>query len=264
MQIYLLLFKNAWQVGWSYRGSLIIKALVDIIFTVAYILLWSILYKSRSEIAGFTFPDIVTYYILIRILDLFYTFYPAKYLTSQTKTGKLSSFLVKPVNFFNYSLSNALGLKMARGFVTIILIITFFIFFPQYVVFPPNVLYLLFLIPFGLLSWLIYFEMAFIIGISSFWVSETGNLRTAFAQIISLLSGGWFPLSFFPPFILVFINYLPIKFLYFYLIQLYLGKIPLNNLVFDLIQCFLWVVVLYLIGKYFFQVGIRRYESYGN
>lgn len=263
MKKYFLIFSNAWQVGWSYRGALLIKALVDITFTIAFILLWAVVYKSTGTLAGFTFADIVTYYILVRVLDLLYTFYPAKYLTVQIKTGNLSNFLTKPINYFNYTVSNTLGLKLARGAVTLVLIFLFFIFFPEYLVFPPSFIYILALIPFGIMSWLIYSELALLIGIASFWISDTGNIRAAFAQIISLLSGGWIPLVFFPPLLITIINFLPIKFLYFYLIQLYQGKIPLNKLPLDFILCLAWVVILWLLCKYLLLKGIKRYEAYG-
>lgn len=264
MKKYLLIFNNACQVGWSYRGSLVIKAFVDVIFTVAYILLWSVLYRNKSTIAGFNFADIVTYYILVRIIDLFYTFYPAKFLTAAIKTGNFSNVLIKPLNYFIYSIANTAGLKIARGSVTLILIIGFLIFFPEYLTFPPDPIYYLALIPFGILSWLIFFELGFLIGIASFWVSETGNIRSAIAQIVSLFSGGWIPLTFFPPLVILVINWLPLRFLYFYLIQLYQGKIPLHQLAPDLLLCIFWVTLLWLLGRQLLIKGVRRYESYGN
>lgn len=264
MKKYWLVFGSAWQTAFSYRGSLIFKAIADVLFTISFILLWSVVYQNTSEIAGMTFPDIVTYYILVRILNLAYTLYPAKFLTNQIKTGKFSTFLVKPVNYFNYTVANTLGLKLARESITFCLVLFFIIFFPQYIVYPPNLIYVLALIPFVIMSWLIYAEIGFLIGILAFWVSDTGNIRSASDQIIALLGGGWIPLAFFPAVFLSIINLLPFKFLYSFVISLFQGKIPLKELPMDFVICAFWVISLWLLGRHFFAKGVRRYEAYGN
>lgn len=264
MKKYLLVFSNAWQVGLGYRGALVFKAITDVLFTVALILLWSVLYQNEEVIGGFTFPEIVTYYILVRVLSLVYTMFPARYLTNQVKSGRFSTFLLLPISYFKYLLSHSLGLKLARESLTFCLIVIFILLFPQYIVFPPNIVYVLAMVPFLILSWLIYAQLGFLIGIMSFWVSDTSNIRTTADQVVGLLSGAWIPLVFFPPILLSLVNLLPIKFLYSYIISLYQGKIPINQLPFDLVLCTFWVVALYLIGRHFFAKGIKRYEAYGN
>jgi len=71
------------------------------------------------------------------------------------------------------------------------------------------------------------------------------------------------PLSFFPGWLVNFLNFLPFKYLYYFPVAIFLGQVSLNEAVFGVAVSFAWLVVLYLSYKIIWFFGLRHYNVFG-
>lgn len=263
MKKYLLFFNVALHAQLTYRGALLIRALRDLLWVISFVLLWSALFKQKAEIGGFTFQAMITYYILAKLIDQIYSYEPSRIMSRDIITGDLSNFLTKPLKYFGYLFFLAAGRRTARNLPSFAIAISVFIFAPQWVTFPPDLIsFAVFLIS-AFLSWILLFEFVFLLGTISFWISETSNLRTAFEQGVLLLGGLWIPLNLFPKQLSDFLGILPFRYLYYQLINIYQGKVQGFDLLSSVLIQTIWIIILFGVCYLTWKKGVKRYEAYG-
>lgn len=264
MKKYWTTFKSSYQENITYRGSVFIRAVRDVLLTLFFIVLWSALFQQKSVIDGYTFKSIVTYYILVRLMDQLYSFQTTRLLNEDIVDGSLSNYLMKPINYTVYLASYVLGRRIARTTLTFFLIIAVFVFLNSYILLPSSILNLLIFIVFAVLSWILFFEIAFLLGVTSFWFSEASNLRNVLEHVILFLGGLWLPINLFPEKIAQILNILPFKYLYNSLVQVYEGKLSANELITMFVVELVWIVLFHILGKYLFSKGVKNYAAFGN
>lgn len=263
MKKYLRFAYASYESQMMYRGAMLIRGLRDVSGVLFFIVLWAALYKSKAEISGFTFSAMVTYYILVKIIDQIYSYEQGRLVSEDIKNGDLSNCLSKPYSYFFYRIFFSIGRRLARTSTSFSLVVLAFIFLPQWLVFPQNSTSFLFFVISAALSWVLLFELSYLIGLLSFWTSDTGSMRTAADQLIGFLGGVWVPLSLFPKQIADILNILPFKYLYFQLVQIYQGKIIGQELYFSIVIQFLWVIIFSILCRFTWAKGIKNYSAYG-
>lgn len=263
MKKYWLVFQNSLQQSFTYRGEIIFRALRHLMILILFLSLWGAVFKTKSIIDGFNSQSIVTYYILVEIIDMIYTTKPAKILVQQIKNGDLSNYLIKPVNYYLQSFCQVLGEQVASSSLSILLVIVIFILFPNFVNFQSDLkLFTLFIISLTL-AWIIYFQMFFLIGLSSLWFSETNYFRIGFEQLLRILAGKWIPLVFFSGVIASVIKVLPFQYLFNFIVNVYQGGISIEKIFYGLAIETVWLFMMLILGNIMWKKGLLKYESYG-
>jgi ABC-2 type transport system permease protein len=261
---YWLYFAGAFQIAFSYRASLVIRMIRDFLMVLFFITLWRALFAGKETIAGFTFSGMVSYYILAKAVDQLYTFDPGNVIERHVRSGDLSNFLAKPINYMIYLASHIFGRRLARTILTIIASIVIIIVFPSFVGYPAGIFETTAFFILIALAWLLVFAFSYLIGMISFWTTEISNIRQGFELLILILGGLWVPLNVLPDQISQILNYLPFKYLYYFPIQVYLGKVPVDKVFLGLITELCWILGLLFIAKYLWQRGLKRFGAYGN
>lgn len=260
---YWLFFKAAYQITISYRVAVVIRVIRDLAIPAFFILLWSALYKDRQDIGGFTLQAMATYYIMVKILDQIYTYEPSSAVNRDIKMGDLSNHLVKPISYIIFRAFYALGRRLARISLTIIAVILLFLFFPNLVAYPSSLNNWIWFGVILIVSWTLFFEVAFIMGELAFWLSQTWNFRGASEQVMTILGGFWIPLNLFPENIQAVLNLLPFRFLYYYPVQVFQGKVDLSQIYREFTIEIFWVVLFGMFIKFLWDKGIEKYEGVG-
>jgi ABC-2 type transport system permease protein len=261
---YLLILKISFLSFVSYRISLVIRAIRDVLVTMFFITIWIAMFKQKEMVGGYTLSSMITYYIIARIIDQLYTLEPSKVLADDVVAGGLSTHLVKPYQYLGYMWGRAVGRRLARTLPSLILVMLVFIFFSRFLVFPSTWLYLcLFLISVAL-AWVLMFEIAIFVGETAFWLSKITGINSAINQTILLLGGMWAPINLFPPIFQKIMSYLPFQYLYFHPIQIYQGKISVSPALHGMAIESVWILVLGIVIVILWKRGLKRYEAFGN
>jgi ABC-2 type transport system permease protein len=196
--------------------------------------------------------------VIARILNTFIEWY----IEEDVKTGNIVMMLTKPLNYVWYNAAISLG-EYSDAFIRtalpsfIICILIFHIFVPD-----PLTLILAFISVF--LGAAVLFLISFILGTFAFWT--TGSiwfLRSLKQTSITLLSGSFIPLAFFPELLRNIADVLPFQTIYHVPLSIYLGKIS----GFAMLQAFaiqiFWIVLLAVIATLTWKAARRRFVALG-
>lgn len=143
MRKYWEYFKIGYQIMMAYRGQIIFGTFRHLIVVLMAVILWATIFKNKTAISGFDFRSIVTYYILVEVVDIFYSTTPARVLTRDINTGDLSNYLTKPINYWSYLLFYTLGTQVGYVSISIVFLALSFLIFPAAFFIQTSLLHIL-------------------------------------------------------------------------------------------------------------------------
>src|SRR4030095_7153477 len=160
-----------------YRVNFLFRCLFGFIPLFATISLWRAIYAGReTEIAGYTLAQMVSYYLIVTMVDALTAVNEDDcQIAADIKDGLISQFLLKPIDYLGYRLC-LYGAGRLIFTTCAFLPVTLFIFSMRQYFVPPKDLaivgwFALSLVLTGLLQFLISYTMALL----AFWVLEVST-----------------------------------------------------------------------------------------
>jgi len=222
--MYLAFASSAFQTQLAYRGQVWASLFGSAVHVFAWIAIWMSVYQDTASVDGVTLPQMVTYALIggpvltawqwRRLLNL---------VGNSVTSGDVAIYLLKPLRYPLYLFATECGNLFYRLAVTglPVLVIVALV----YGMLPPASLFhgLLF-IAFWALSFVIMFLIAALCGLLAFWLLTAFSLEWLLQGILMLLSGTHIPLWFFPDAVAAIIKLLPVAWVGYHPIAVYLGK----------------------------------------
>ena len=214
----------------AYRASMLISLLTGPIFIVFNYIIWKAIYgaSGTSLMGGFTFDQIVVYYVIMALTNYFTWDDTEEDLAEKVETGDLTSYLVKPISYIRYSFFNKMGHRtvaaLIEAFPVVLLvgiILGFGIFSTRHMLEYAATI---------VIAIVISFQIRLIVGLSAFWLTKPRGFIWLYRMSSGLLSGFIIPLTFFPPAIQGVLAYLPFQFTRFVPAQAFLGGYSLAGI----------------------------------
>jgi ABC-2 type transport system permease protein len=258
-------FAMGLQGGIVYRWNFLIRVLFSLLQLAVVVTLWRAAYSGKEAIAGRSFAEMMSYFLVMTIANYFISAFNEDYqIGEEIRGGTINQFLTKPIDYFGYRLTLFFASRAVTGAITIIPILVclplLLDFLPQHGEWWRYALAL----PAFFLSALIQFCIAFCFGLLAFWFLEIQGFVILSLAIETTLSGQMFPLDLLPPAALAVVKWLP----FYY--QAYFPVAIVTNPELDaaaiqdgfLIQLG-WVVLLFALGRLLWARGLRRHTAVG-
>ncbi len=274
---YLEYFKLGFKTSIEYKSYLIGALVTPAFMGVFFYYIWSYIYQVKFEtalaegtalvsslseftIGGFTFQEMMVYLIIGLLLNTARSSEIADRISQTIKSGDISIFLCRPVNFVKSLLTDGIGSKVVNLFVfTILLIVMTYLFdlpTPSGSIWIVFVIYLFLMLIFDIVLYVI-------IGGLSFWFVEIWGIKASIEQILWILSGRVLPLTLFPMWMQSFLAWTPFLYLEFTFASLYLGKLTLIEALKAMGIFTFWIILLALLMRYLYKKGFAKLESFG-
>lgn len=277
-----MIFRIALEERLAYRGDFALGTLMRFLPIITQIFLWMAVFDavgaavdgaagaadvgaSQNKLAGYSFHDIVAYYLL-SMLGRAFSSMPglASTVAKQIREGEIKKFLIQPIDMIGFLLLGRAAHKVAYYTIaTLPFALVFFLcrgFFttgwPEPDVLCAFVLSLFFAFALG------YF-LDLCIGLIGFWFLEVSSLLFIYMLLSFFLSGHMFPLDLIPEPWKTLVNLLPFKYLAYFPAAVFLGKIEREDLWLELGIEALWLVAMICVARVLYARGIRRYSGYG-
>ena len=236
---------------WTFLISNIARAIEYLII----IYVWKLNPQTTSQI--------ITYLALGRVFQRIVTANYAGVLSDKISNGSLTSQLMYPRDNFWLNFGNVVGGNLIRNFIDAVISLGLCVlFFSNDILFSSNALYL---IPFVVLVFFLYFCLNYLIGTVSFLVKnkgDAGNLINTIGIAMGVLSGNIIPLDKIPVNNL-FLYIQPFSYLLHHPMQIYLGKYSNLEILYVFLGGIFWCFVLYFLAKLVFKIGLKKNESVG-
>lgn len=265
MKKLLTFFKTYLQNNLYYRSAAIVWVIVDTAPIVVLILLWKAIYQTNNLVAGLNFNQMVSYYLLITfVYQLVYTAGGRNTVTDEIYTGSLSFFLLKPYNYLKRIFIEEISWRVFQTslFLPLFFILTLVLSktislsfnFSLWPVFSISIIFSFFISGF----------LDYICGLAGFWLIQTVTLFHLKDVFYWVLGGLAFPQDLFPPLVQKLNLGLPFYYVFAFPIEI----ITKQFTGFQLLQRFFiqisWFIILFLIYKFLWKKGTKRYEAWGN
>lgn len=258
---YLRTFFLAIQKEFISRANVVGWFIVGVIPSIILVLVWLTILGDRPSINGFTKGDFIVYYLFITfswyIIGGSFV-YPVG---NGIKDGKINTTLLKPYNIVMGMFIQEQAWKVLSILVALPPTIFILFFFRDAIHINLSFLQIIMLIISIILGAIIFALLEAIAGLTAFWVTEVWPVAQLNEMFRSLFGGGMLPLTFLPPSILFIANILPYKYTFYVPVSILLSKSP--NILIDIAMQLLYIFVLYIIYRFLWNRGIRKYEAVG-
>lgn len=249
--------RQAFQFVAAYRFNFFAEIFLVLLRMYGIYWVWKILYTQRPGAFGVDLQQMITYGVLGMALEIFMWSRPQMYMSRQVKSGAIDTDLMKPLDFHFHMLARSLGETLVGltvlGFPA--LAIAHFILGAGL---PPDAWTgVLFIISLGL-GYLVLFHLNFLLGSLSIVTLDIRHISWAYYSVVRFFGGQMIPLWLFPPFLAWVARALPFQSTYFIPMSIYIGNLTGAAAIQAIALQFVWVIVLILLSRLFWNVAHRR------
>lgn len=264
MRKYWFIFSLYWQEGLQQRSSFFVDRFRSFVVLISFYYLWTALLKGRSSFAGYDHSQMITYILGMSILRSLVFASRTYEIAGEINHGRLSGYLMKPVNFFVYTFFRDLSEKSINFVSAIIEVIVLSCLFHLDIRWPKNIatwgLFLLAIA--GAMA--LYFLLSFMVGCWGFWTAESGGPRFLFELTLEFSAGAFFPLDVLPKGLQHALQMLPSPYLVFFPLHIFLEKLSPEQILNGFAAQFFWLAALGGMTYWIWQKGLSFYGAEGS
>lgn len=264
---YVAVSKISIQDNMEYRFNFFTTFIFILAPLAVHLSLWYAVYGAgvtAKQMSGYTFEMMMTYTILGHLLDKFTSEVNLQLKTSaEIREGLISRYLIKPIDYFLYDIS-VLFANRTVYFITLIIPYLAVILVCRNVFlfnFDPLKLFLFVVSIF--LAILLSFMVNHLIGLVTFWLQEVTSLYVFTQSTFLFLAGGYFTLDLLPTPIYDFLMNTPFPYMLYFPVALYMNKFSMAEAANCFLVSVIWLIVLTVLNKVVWNLGIRRYTADG-
>ncbi|PJC36941.1 hypothetical protein CO046_03195 [Candidatus Peregrinibacteria bacterium CG_4_9_14_0_2_um_filter_53_11] len=259
---YLSIMRLGWLDAIEYRTEFFIGIFGWSIRLVIALFLWAaVAQASGGTVGGYTFPEIMVYFLVVQILSSFIFSRVSFVMAMDIYRGDFVNFLLKPINYVGMRMVHELTRNAFRTILTFLLFGVVIAFVGELPGLTATRLGIAILSMIG--AYLLNFFIVGIIALSAFWITSSNRLTFIYFGILTIFSGMMIPLDLFPePFKEIVLN-LPFAFIFYFPAKVFQN--PADPLTF-LPQLGLQWLYLSLIGLlmwFLYRRGVRHFEAVG-
>ena len=269
-------FLARWRVKWlilktgieerlMYRGDFAFSTLVRFLQIVTQVFLWNAIYSgdTRTQMKGYSYPDMVAYYLLVMLSRAFSSMPGlASGIATSIANGSVRKYLIQPVDMLEYLFWHRVAHKLVYYVIAGAPFALVFWMCQAYLPGWPPAPVALAWVASLLMSFVAGFLIEALIGLIAFWFLEVSSLIFVYMMFNYFLSGHMIPLEWISQW-MPWVEWLPFKYLAYFPAAIMLGKVPVETLPRELTIQAAWIVVLLVMNRTAFHFGVKRYGAFG-
>ncbi len=261
---YWFIYTLYWQEGLQQRASFFMERFRSLVVLLSFYSLWSALLKQNGSFATYGREAMITYVLGSSLLRSLVFASRTSEISSDINHGRLSGFLLKPVNFFSYTLFRDLSEKSINLLSAIIEVVLLAWVFGVHFQWPTHLSYGFFFVCSLVFSVILYFLLCFMVGCWGFWTAESGGPRFLLELFLEFSAGAFFPLDILPYSIQHVLKMLPSPYLVYFPMQIFLERVSVVDILSGLRVQLFWIAVLALLARGFWVRGVELYGAEGS
>lgn len=256
-----------------YRGDFALGTLMRFLPLLTQVFMWgAIFYTVRradgaSTIAGFTYEEMIAYYLLTQISRAFSSMPGlASMIALQIRNGEIKKYLIQPVDLIGFLLLGRIAHKLVYYVVAAGPFALVFYLCRDYFSGWPDATTMLAFLASLVMAFIMGFFMEATLGLLGFWLLEVSSLLFIYMLFTFFFSGHMFPIDMLdglPWHLGTIVRAIPLQYLAYFPAAVFLGKIQGADLAWGLGLQLFWTVTFIVLCRVTFNLGVRRYSGYG-
>ncbi len=256
-----------------YRGDFALGTLMRFLPLVTQVFLWGAIFQAvRSEdgastIAGYTYREMISYYLLTQISRAFSSMPGlASSIALQIRNGEIKKYLIQPVDLISFLLLNRIAHKLVYYVVAAGPFALVFYLCRDYFDGWPDATTILAFLASLVMAFVMGFFLEATLGLVGFWFLEVSSLLFIYMLFTFFFSGHMFPidmLNSLPGYWGAIVRAIPLQYLAYFPAAVFLGKIQGAELAWGLGLQLFWTLFFIVLCRVTFHLGVKRYSGYG-
>jgi ABC-2 type transport system permease protein len=251
----------------AYRVNFLFRILFGFIPLLATVYLWRTVYYGKgtgASIAGMSLAQMTSYYLIVTIVDALTAVNEDDWqIAADIKDGNISQFLLKPINYLAYRLCLFMSGRLIYFGMAALPLGVFIFCLREYFTLPPNLAaFGWFLISVAMTA-LLQFFISYAMAMLAFWVLEVSTFIFILFAFEYIASGHLFPLSILPPTLERLLLLTPFPYQMYVPVSIYNGQINGPDLFRALAIQAGWVIAAWLLARFAWHRGIKKYAAVG-
>jgi ABC-2 type transport system permease protein len=250
----------------AYRVNFLFRIVFGFVPLLATVFLWRAIYagKHGANVGDYSLIQMTSYYLIVTIVDVLTAVNEDDWqIASDIKDGNISQFLVKPINYLTYRMFLFFSGRMIYLVVSAVPLGIFIFCLRKYFILPPDLLAAGCFVVSVFLTALLQFFTSYAMAMLAFWVLEVSTFIFILYAFEYIASGHLFPLDILPAALQKIVFFSPFPYQMYLPVSIYMGKINGAAMIQQLIIQALWVGAAYLLARFAWYRGIRRYSAVG-
>ena len=251
----------------TYRVNFLFRVVFGFIPLLATIYLWRAIYAGKpagASVGDYSLLQMTSYYLIVTVVDVFTAVSEDDWqIAADIKDGNISQFLVKPINYLTYRLCLFVSSRLIYLLVSALPLGIFIFCLRKYFILPPDALTFGCFFVSVIMTALLQFFTSYAMAMLAFWVLEVSTFIFILFAFEYIASGHLFPLDILPPALEKFLYLTPFPYQMYFPVSIYMGKTTGNALTHGLIIQAVWVVAAYLLARFAWHRGSRKYAAVG-
>lgn len=248
-----------------YRVNFLFRVIFGFIPLLAMLSMWRVIYAGKgSDVAGYSLAQMISYYLIMTIVDALTAVNEDDWqIAADIKDGNISQFLLKPIDYLSYRLCLFGAGRLVYCAVALVPVTLVVTAYREYFVWPANwTTFGWFAVSVGMTA-LLQFFTSYAMALLAFWVLEVSTFIFILFAFEFIAGGHLFPLDILPPALFKLLSLTPFPYQLFFPVHVYLGRVTGDELYRGLLIQAAWVLASYLLARFVWNRGIRRYGAVG-
>ena len=262
---YWKIFDIGLQNTFVYRWNFLLRALFGIVPLIGTVFIWRAIFEARgAAIGGYEYATMIFYFLLTLLVDNLVTPTEDEWqIAADIRDGRISSFLIKPMNYLAYRLTLYASYRLLYTAVTLVPVACIFWWFRHYLHLPELPLTWAVFAVSVVLAGLLQFFVAYALAMLAFWILEISTVVFILYSFEYFLSGQIFPLDIMPGWLQGFVRWSPFTYELFFPVQIFMERVRGAELWRGLAIQTGWVVVMWSVATWMWRRGVDRYQAVG-
>ena len=265
MKTYRCVFLMGMEKALEYRVSFLLSMLSALFPIIIQTAMWNYIYghSDAEAVFGYGHGQILMYTLLATLVSQILGAGVEWEINDDIKMGGLSKYLVRPVGYKEYRLSGFLGEKLPRfmviGPVGTVIILGAGLFGGMPLSAARGLAFLISLV----LAVVLNFYIFYCIGLLGYWLTDVDKLFGAVSIVITVISGGIFPMDIFGGIVEVLAGLLPFGYTTQFPVNIINGRFGWEKIGAGFAFQAGWILVFVCLGELMWRQGIKRYMAVG-
>lgn len=250
---------------WSaYRTHSMVSIFVGPVYFIVQYFIWTAVYSKNPALNGMELSQILTYFGVTALIGYLTMDFADWNLQMLVRTGKFLTFALRPIHHRFFALSQKIGHRILGFLFEFLPCLFIFIFIFKVNMRPASFSWTILSI---ILAFLMNFYLNYTIGMTSFWLVQSGSIRRVYLLMQSIFSGGLIPLVFFPLSMQKLLFFLPFQYVSYVPAMVFTGQYKLAGISMSIPQI-VGIQVLAVAGAALFseavyKASIKRFTGVG-
>jgi len=260
---YAVMLRLEWSVMLAYRSETVVWMLGAFIQPLVSLAVWLSI-SGNGSVAGYDAHDYIVYFLGVLLVERLTRTWDVWELDSSISDGSMSAKLLRPFHPIHWSMAQNLVYKLFFALTLIPIWLVLAWMFPLLRLGIGPGAYAAAALAIALSS-IMRFLLGFEFGMLAFWTNRATAIYALFEGVHLFLAGRLAPLSMFPGWVDELGKWLPFYGTVGFPVELMTGKLAAGSpeaLLGFVVQAF-WCVVLYVLFRWQWRQGVRRYGAVG-